>query len=83
MSAPDAAAPIGFLGEPPGITRGSDGLSRLTSAGGDQAGLRYLPSIRTVPRRPSMTMSPGRWAKPQPAQIGSDEPDQNKHHAEE
>ena len=36
----------------PGITFGSEGLSRLTSAGGDQSGWRYLPSMRAVPVRP-------------------------------
>ena len=30
-----AATPIGFRGEPPGITSGIVGLSRFTSAGGD------------------------------------------------
>ena len=44
-----AATPIGLRGEPPGITSGMLGLSRLTSFGGDQAGLRYLPSIRVLP----------------------------------
>ena len=44
-----AATPMGLRGEPPGIMSGSEGLSRLTSAGGDQAGLRYLPSIRELP----------------------------------
>ncbi len=44
-----AATPIGFRGEPPGMTSGMFGLSCLTSFGGDQAGLRYLPSIRVVP----------------------------------
>src|SRR5215467_2620851 len=33
-----AAAPMGLPGLPPGITFGSEGLSRLTSAGGDHAG---------------------------------------------
>src|SRR6266516_2585349 len=37
-----AATPIGFLGDPPGITSGMFGLSCLTSAGGDQAGCKYL-----------------------------------------
>ena len=40
-----AAAPIGFCGDPPGITLGRLGLSRRMSAGGDQAGLTYLPSM--------------------------------------
>src|SRR5262249_60812476 len=44
-----AAAPIGFLGEPPAMRSGSRGWSRFTSAGGDQAGLMYLPSVRDVP----------------------------------
>src|SRR6202043_969197 len=44
-----AATPIGLRGEPPGMTSGIDGLSCLTSLGGDQAGLRYLPSIWVVP----------------------------------
>src|SRR5579872_2741300 len=44
-----AATPIGLRGEPPGMTSGMKGLSRLTSAGGDQAGLRYLPLIWVVP----------------------------------
>ena len=38
-----AAAPMGLLGAPPGITAGSEGLSRLISAGGDQARLSCLP----------------------------------------
>jgi hypothetical protein len=40
-------------GEPPAITSGRRGLSRLTSAGGDHAGCTYLPSIvvRTGERR--------------------------------
>ena len=33
-----AATPIGFRGEPPGMTSGILGLSRLTSLGGDHAG---------------------------------------------
>jgi len=37
-----AAAPMGLLGTPPGITFGSEGLSRLTSAGGDHAGRNCL-----------------------------------------
>src|SRR5262249_39243872 len=40
-----AAAPMGLLGLPPGITFGSEGLSRLTSSGGNHAGFRYLPLI--------------------------------------
>src|SRR5258708_39985701 len=44
-----AATPIGLRGDPPGMTAGMYGLSRLTSLGGDQAGLRYLPSIWGVP----------------------------------
>src|SRR5262252_9206858 len=40
-----AATPIGLRGEPPGMTSGMFGLSCFTSAGGDQAGWRYLPSI--------------------------------------
>jgi len=44
-----AATPMGFRGVPPGITFGRNGLSRLTSAGGDQAGFRYLPSMCEVP----------------------------------
>jgi len=40
--------PFGLRGEPPGMTSGIDGLSRLTSLGGDHAGYRYLPSIRVV-----------------------------------
>src|SRR5712692_1796234 len=44
-----AATPIGFLGDPPGITSGSCGLSCLTSAGGDQAGCTYLPSMEVWP----------------------------------
>ena len=38
-----AATPIGFERLPPGMTFGRCGLSRRTSAGGDHAGLRYLP----------------------------------------
>src|ERR1700759_125903 len=44
-----AATPIGLRGEPPGTTFGMFGLSRFASRGGDQAGLRYLPSMRVVP----------------------------------
>src|SRR5260370_8219995 len=44
-----AATPIGLRGDPPGMTSGIEGLSRLTSAGGDQAGLRYFPSMLVVP----------------------------------
>src|SRR5438477_1372047 len=44
-----AAAPIGLRGLPPGMTSGNDGLSRLTIAGGDQAGDTYLPSMRATP----------------------------------
>src|SRR6202035_5802067 len=40
-----AATPIGLRGDPPGMTSGIDGLSCLTSFGGDQAGLRYLPAL--------------------------------------
>jgi hypothetical protein len=38
-----AAAPIGLRGDPPSMTFGSRGLARLMSAGGDHAGLMYLP----------------------------------------
>src|SRR5436853_6417816 len=44
-----AAAPIGFRGLPPGMTFGIDGLSRLTSLGGDQSGRRCLPSMKVLP----------------------------------
>ena len=55
-----AAAPIGLRPEPPGITFGRLGLSRFTSAGGDQAGLRYLPvmidvPVHCLPARPTPT----------------------------
>jgi hypothetical protein len=44
-----AAAPIGLEGLPPGITFGSKGSSRLTSSGGDHAGLSCFPLIMAVP----------------------------------
>jgi hypothetical protein len=44
-----APTSMGFRGVPPGITFGVNGLSRLTAAGGDQAGFRYLPSMCEVP----------------------------------
>src|SRR5262249_35241707 len=44
-----AATPMGFRGEPPGMTLGRLGWSCFTSAGGDQAGCRYLPSMVAVP----------------------------------
>ena len=44
-----AAAPIGLRGEPPSMTFGSFGLARLMSAGGDHAGLMYLPVMEAVP----------------------------------
>jgi hypothetical protein len=49
----NAAAPIGFLGEPPGITRGSDGLSL------DFCGLR--------PGRPEVFAVDPHRARPGPA----------------
>src|SRR5476651_866136 len=42
-----AAAPIGFLGESEGMIQ--FGLPRLISAGGDQAGRRFLLAIRVEP----------------------------------
>jgi hypothetical protein len=55
-----AAAPMGLLGLPPGITFGSEGLSCLTSAGGDHAGRSCLLVMKAVPfhclpRRPTPT----------------------------
>src|SRR5215211_8845792 len=44
-----AATPIGLLGEPPAMTFGRRGLSRLTSAGGDHAGRTCLPSTARCP----------------------------------
>src|SRR5262245_8484618 len=44
-----AAAPIGLDGEPPAITFGSEGFSRLIIAGGLHAGRRCLPLIIVVP----------------------------------
>jgi len=38
-----------IAGLPPGITFGSEGLSRLTSSGGDHAGLSCLLLIMAVP----------------------------------
>jgi len=43
-----AATPIGFRGEPPGITSGMFGLSCLTSFGGDQAGQKASPNARLL-----------------------------------
>ena len=38
-----AAAPIGFRGEPPGMTDDSSGWSCRTTSGADHAGEKYLP----------------------------------------
>jgi hypothetical protein len=44
-----ARAPIGFEGEPPEMSSGNSGWSRLTRSGGDQAGATNLPAIRAGP----------------------------------
>src|SRR5919112_1690875 len=48
-----ARAPIGLRGDPPGMTEGRRGLSRLTSAGGDHAGSTYLPTTGRGGEAPS------------------------------
>jgi len=54
------------------MTSGIDGLSRRTSAGGDHAGLVYLPSIRVVPAhclpaRPTPTPAATQTPTPAPS----------------
>src|SRR5262249_10233122 len=46
-----AAAPMGLLGLAPAITSGSEGLSCLTSAGGDHAGRSCLLVMKAVGHR--------------------------------